>query len=80
MGYIESMKTYKAIIHFNKSSSRLGKPWTIHYRNTCYIVSEINCNVPIKSEFKPNKKTNPRAFFTAQVTNLIINNNIATLT
>lgn len=74
------MKTYKAIMHFNKPASKKGKPWTVHYRDTCYVVSEIRCSVPMVSEWKPNKKNNPRAFFTAKVSNLIIKNNIAILT
>ena len=75
------MKTYKAIMHFNKPSSKDGKPWTVHYRGVCYVVSEIRCQVPMVSEWKPNKKTNPRAFFTAQITGLEITpENIAILT
>jgi hypothetical protein len=66
------MKTYKAIMHFNKPGSKTGKPWTVHFRGTCYLVSEIRCLVPMVSEWKPNKKTNPRAFFTAQIVGLII--------
>jgi len=66
------MKTYKAIMHFNKPAASKGTPWTVHYRGTCFVVSEIQCRVPMKSEFKPEKKTNPRAFFTAQVSQLEI--------
>jgi len=53
-------------MHFNKDGSKDGKPWTVHYRGTCYLVSAIKCLVPMLSEWKPNKKSNPRAFFTAQ--------------
>jgi len=74
------MKRYKAVMHFNKPGSKKGTPWTVHYRGICYIVSEIRCMVPMVSEWKPNKKTNPRAFFTAQVAELLIDTNgIATL-
>lgn len=66
------MKTHKAIMHFNKPGSKHGTPWTIHYRGVCYLVSEIRCQVTMTSEWKPNKKTNPRAFFTAQISNLEI--------
>jgi hypothetical protein len=65
------MKTYKAIMHFNKQGTKDGKPWTVHFRGTCYLVSEIQCDVPMVSEWKPNKKTNPRAFFTAQAHRLL---------
>jgi hypothetical protein len=66
------MRTYKTVIHFNKPGSKKGQPWTVHYRGVCYLVSEIQCQVPMVSEWKPNKKTNPRAFFTAQVSNMKI--------
>jgi hypothetical protein len=75
------MKTYKAIMHFNKPSSKKGKPWTVHYRGICYMVSAIQCRKPMISEWKPNKKTNPRAFFTAQVSNIeITSGEVAILT
>lgn len=66
------MKSYKAIMHFNKQGSVNGRPWTVHYRGVCYLVSEIDCQVGMVSEFKPNKKTNPRAFFTAKAKKLSI--------
>ncbi len=73
------MKKYKATMHFNKQNALKNKPWTIHFRGTCYAVKEIKCNVPMISEFKPNKKSNPRAFFTAYVSDLKIKSNIAIL-
>lgn len=74
-------QTYKAILHFNKPASKKGTPWTVHYRGTCYIVAEIRCRVPMVSEWKPNKKSNPRAFFTAQVASIQITpENVAILT
>lgn len=74
------MKTYKAVMHFNKPASKKGKPWTVHYRGMCHIVSKIECLVPMVSEFKPNKKTNPRAFFTAYAKNLTVKKAVAILT
>jgi len=65
-------RTYKAVMHFNKPGSFNGKPWTVHYRGVCYLVSEIRCSAHMVSEWKPNKKTNPRAFFTAQAIELLI--------
>ena len=73
------MKKYKVIMHFNKKMSKSNLPWTVHYRGVCHIVSKIHCTVPMTSEWKPNKKDNPRAFFTARATSLKIKNNIATL-
>lgn len=66
------MKRYKAVMHFNKPGSAKGKPWTVHWRGTCYQVEEIRCMVPMVSEWKPEKKNNPRAFFTAQIATLSI--------
>jgi hypothetical protein len=72
-------KYYKAIIHFNKAGSSNNLPWTIHFKNKCYLVNIINCLVPMVSEWKPNKKTNPRAFFTVRASSLNIENDIATI-
>lgn len=65
-------KRYKAILHFNKPGSKKGTPWTVHYRGACHLVSEIRCLVPMVSEWKPEKKSNPRAFFTAKVAHMEI--------
>lgn len=74
------MKRYKAVMHFNKPGSRKGTPWTVHYRGVCHIVSAINCMVPMYSEWKPEKKSNPRAFFTARVAEIEITiDNVAIL-
>lgn len=73
------MKAYKAVMHFNKPGASKGTPWTVHYRGVCHIVKEIICNVPMISEFKPEKKTNPRAFFTAKVKSLRIDDGVAVL-
>lgn len=75
------MKLYKVVMHFNKPGSRLGKPWTVHFRNVCHVVSAIECHTPMKSEWKPNKKSNPRAFFVTKATHVTITkNNIAVIT
>lgn len=74
-------KTYKAIMHFNKPGSSRGTPWTVHYRGVCHIVAGIECNVKMVAEWKPHLQSNPRAFFTAQVSNFeITKDNIAILT
>jgi hypothetical protein len=74
------MKTYKATMHFNKTAVSKGTPWSVHYRNACYVVKEIKCFVPMVSEWKPLRKHNPRAFFTAQVKELkITKDNVAIL-
>lgn len=66
------MKKYKAIMHFNKPGAHKGTPWTVHYRGVCYVVKEIICKTPMLSEWKPNRKTNPRAFFTTLAARLTI--------
>ena len=74
------VKKYKAIMHFNKPGSKHNTPWTVHYRGACHIVSAIDCQTPMKSEFKPYLKTNPRAFFTTYAAELeITEDNIAIL-
>ncbi len=73
-------KKYKAVMHFNKPGSKAGNPWTVHYRGVCHIVSAIECHAPMISEFKPEKKSNPKAFFTSYVTSFEVNeNNVAIL-
>ena len=67
-------------MHFNKPGSRNGNPWTVHYRGVCYVVASIKCEAPMTSEYKPQKKNNPRAFFTALVNDLEITyDNVAIL-
>lgn len=63
-------RKYKAVMHFNKPGSAKGRPWTVHYRGVCHVVKQIVCEAPMVSEFKPDKPTNPRAFFTAMAESL----------
>lgn len=76
------MKRWKAVMHFNKPGSKAANPtpWTVHWRGTCYAVKQIECQVPMVSEWKPEKKDNPRAFFTARVAEIRIDRSgVATL-
>lgn len=69
-------------MHFNKPGAGRPSPtpWTVHWRGTCYQVVRIDCRVPMLSEWKPEKKSNPRAFFTAQVAEIRLNKKgVATL-
>ncbi len=68
--HLMAARSYKVIMHFNKPGSGKGLPWTVHFRGVCHLVREIECRVPMLSEWKPDKKANPRAFFTAQVRTL----------
>ncbi len=75
-----SNRKHKVIMHFNKPGSKVGTPWTVHYRGVCHIVAGIECHAIMKSEFKPHLKTNPRAFFTVQASSVDINDqNIAVI-
>ncbi len=53
------MKKYSFNFHYNKPASlQAGCPkLTVHYRNVCYIVDKISCDVPIESK---NRKVQPR--------------------
>lgn len=66
-------------MHFNKPGARQGTPWTVHFRGACHVVKEIRCMVPMVSEYKPQRKSNPRAFFTARVRTLTIEDGVAVL-
>lgn len=61
-------------MHFNKPGALRKQgpktPWTVHYRGTCYQVQEIDCHARMQSVYKPEKKDNPRAFFTSMVKSL----------
>lgn len=50
------------IIHFNKRNSANGLPWTVHVRGKCIQASKVHIEVPTETIFKPEKKTNPRAW------------------
>lgn len=65
-------RKYKAVMHFSKPGSRIGRPWTVHYRGVCHVVRKVVCLVPMTSEYKPEKATNPRAFFTAMAESLVV--------
>ena len=54
------------IVHFNKRNALKGKPWTVHVKGACIPAKEVVFkNIRVDSIFKPEKKTNPRAWFRA---------------
>ena len=57
--------------HYNKPASlKAKKPkLSIHFRDTCYIVDHVVCEVPIRSR---HKKTQPRCVMTGKATHLKI--------
>lgn len=50
------------IIHFNKRGSGSGLPWTVHVRGQCIPASKVYILVPSETIYKPEKKSNPRAW------------------
>lgn len=66
-------KKHKVIMHFNKPGSKVGTPWTVHYRGKCHIVTGIKYHSTMVSEFKHWLKQNPRAFFTTYASSIEIN-------
>ncbi len=49
-------------LHYNKQSEKTGLPWTLHTSKACLTASHVVINVPVETEEKPNRKTNPRYF------------------
>jgi hypothetical protein len=49
-------------LHYNKFKARHGLPWTLHTSKKCYIASHVVFKVPVETEERPDKKTNPRYF------------------
>lgn len=56
------------LVHFRKAGVKSGKPWTVHVRGKCIPATTVSFNVPIVSVFRPEKKSNPRAWFRAKGT------------
>ncbi len=73
------MRAYKATMHFFKPGKNKGLPWTVHYRGACHHVAKIVCETVMESEWKPDKKDNPRAFFTTKAKTLEIVDDVAFL-
>ena len=49
-------------VHFNKQNANRGLPWTVHVKGKCIPASSVKIEVPVETVFKPDKKTNPRAW------------------
>ena len=47
------MKKYRFFYHFYKQKGKMS----IHFRNTCSVVNDIQCQVPCETKWK---KTQPR--------------------
>jgi len=61
--------------HYNKpASSKLGKPQiTLHYNQTCYILDNVVCKVPVSGRIR---KTQPR-WVMAGKGEVVIENSVA---
>lgn len=67
-------------MHFSRPGSREGRPWTVHFRGACHVVREVRCEVPMRSEWRPGRRSEPRAFFTATASSLeVTEDGVATL-
>ena len=49
-------------VHYNKQTVKKGLPWTIHTSKTCAQAKHVVFNVPVQTEERPDKKSNPRYF------------------
>lgn len=51
-----------ALIHYHKVGAKMGAPWTVHYRGKCYLFNQVFLEGKARTVFKPERKTNPRAW------------------
>lgn len=72
-------KKYSFFFHYHKAASKkygINK-LSVHYRNVCYLVNGVECNVPIKSK---NNRSQPHCTLTGKASNLTISaDNIAVI-
>lgn len=52
-------------VHFNRIAMQRGDPrvWSIQMSDRCYHARGVMMDVPMRTEYKPEKRDNPRAFF-----------------
>lgn len=52
-------------IHFNRIAMQRGDAavWSVQTSKGCYHGKEVIVNAPIRTTYKPEKRQNPRAFF-----------------
>jgi hypothetical protein len=56
------VRPVKIILHFNRQRAKAGFPWTVHVRGRCIPASDVIINAPVRTVYKPDKPTNPRAW------------------
>ncbi len=55
----------KIRLHYNKFRAKNGLPWTLHTSKKCHAASHVTFEVPVETEEKPDRKSNPRYFLVA---------------
>lgn len=63
---------YRFFYHYYKQKKKMS----IHFRNTCTVVDNIECKVPCKTKWS---KTQPNLRMQGFAKEVIIKNNIATI-
>ena len=63
-------KKYRFFFHYNKPHKLI----TVHFKNTCYLVKDIVCEVATESKWN---KTQPHLIIRGKCSNLLIKSEIA---
>jgi hypothetical protein len=63
-------REYSFFFHYNKpASAQHGSPvFTVHYRDTCYLVEHVECKVPVYTRVR---STQPRAVVAGKAKSLV---------
>lgn len=74
------MKPKRFFFHYNKpESQRQGKPIiTLHFNKSCYLVENIECQVPTFGRIRINKQ--PHFVMVGKALNIQVINNVAKIT
>lgn len=66
------MKKYRFFYHYFKQKKKMS----VHFRNTCTVVDDIECKVPCETKWN---KTQPQLVMRGWAKNVSIKNNKATI-
>jgi len=66
------MKKYRFFYHYNKPK----KAMTVHFKDACYVVDNINCMVPCETKWN---KTQPNLVMRGFAEKVTINKGVATI-
>jgi hypothetical protein len=71
------MRTF--FFHYNKPASlKVGRVQvSVHYKNTCHVVDNVQCNVPVHGHVN---KRQPRFVMKGKASELTIKDNVAYIT